>query len=162
MPAGFKLSLQCRSGAPRKPSRAAWTALFEHAWQHVPAKCRKAAGSDSPAVDLHLIGDNEIAELNFAHMRHRGATDVLSFPMGEFDPERGAFFLGEIIVSHETAVREARLRGLTTENELARYAVHGFLHLLGYDDSTKTEAAAMSKLQERILASAAKKLAVLR
>jgi probable rRNA maturation factor len=89
-------------------------------------------------------------------MRHRGPTDVLSFPMGDFDPERGAFFLGEIIVSHETAAREAQERGLTRENELARYAIHGLLHLLGYDDATPREAAAMARLQERLLAGAAR------
>ncbi len=98
-----------------------------------------------------LVGDAEIAELNAQHMRHDGPTDVLTFPMGEPDFERKAYFLGEIVASHETAAREAAARGLDPREELARYCVHGFLHLLGYADGTPARRQAMEAVQERAL-----------
>jgi probable rRNA maturation factor len=98
-----------------------------------------------------LEDDRRMAGLNADHLGCTGPTDVLSFPMGELDPEREAFFLGEIVVGFEIAEREARERGLTVENELARYAVHGFLHLLGFEDGTPERAREMEALQEEIL-----------
>lgn len=98
-----------------------------------------------------VVGDDEIAGLNKRHMQHEGATDVLSFPMLEYDQERDAFMLGEVVVSSETAQREAKERMLEPAEELSRYIVHGFLHLLGYDDQTEAQAREMEKLQERIL-----------
>ena len=95
--------------------------------------------------------DDEIAELNKKHMDHEGPTDVLSFPMSEFDPEREAFLLGEIVVSHQTARREADSRGLPFAEELCRYAVHGFLHLTGFDDDTPEKRSEMEALQEAVL-----------
>jgi len=71
--------------------------------------------------------------------------------MGEVDLERGAYHLGEIVVSFDTAVREAKTRGLTIENELSRYCVHGFLHLLGYDDQTPQQQKEMFQMQEKAL-----------
>ncbi|MGD0094401.1 MAG: rRNA maturation RNase YbeY, partial [Planctomycetota bacterium] len=81
----------------------------------------------------------------------RGATDVLAFAMGEPDPERRAFNLGEIVVSYETAQREATARGLAVEEELGRYCLHGLLHLLGYEDQDRAARKAMLRVQEALL-----------
>ncbi len=102
-------------------------------------------------MDIHLLDDAEIAKLNQTHMKHAGPTDVLSFPMGEPDPERGAFNLGEIVASFETAQREASARDISFEEELSRYCVHGFLHLLGYDDDTAAHQKEMFAVQEKSL-----------
>src|SRR4051812_35561007 len=141
-----------RPGAPENPTRDELAALFERAWALVPATRRpKLRGAMKLAVDVHVIGDAEIAELNQSHMKHAGPTDVLSFPMGETDPERGAYNLGEIVVSFETAQREAAARKLPYAEELSRYCVHGFLHLLGYDDDTPPHRREMITLQEKAL-----------
>jgi probable rRNA maturation factor len=103
------------------------------------------------AVDVLVMDDAEIARLNRSHRHEPGPTDVLAFPMGEPDLERRAFLLGEIAVSFETAAREAAARGLRRDEELARYVVHGFLHLLGYEDGTEAQRRALERVQERAL-----------
>ncbi len=141
-----------RPGAPKAPSQADLSRLFAAAWYAAsPARRPKPQAFERLAADVMLVGDAEIAELNAQHMRHDGPTDVLSFPMGEPDFERKAYFLGEIVASHETAAREAAARGLEPRDELARYCVHGFLHLLGYEDGTPARRKAMEAVQEQAL-----------
>ena len=65
-------------------------------------------------------------------MKKDKPTDVLSFPVGKKGPD-GRFFLGDIIVSVPVAERQGREKGHGLEQELKLLAVHGFLHLLGYD-----------------------------
>ena len=71
--------------------------------------------------------DGEIRRLNRQFLERDRATDVIAFS-GEGD------LLGEIAVSIDTARRQARARGVSLESELKLLAVHGFLHLTGYDD----------------------------
>jgi len=149
------LSLNSPPSAPRRPTRAALIRLFERAWTKTPARRRPEVPPRGPlAVDLRWVRDREIAELHKQFFGKREATDVVSFPMLDEDPERQAFLLGEIAVSYETARREAKARGLTFEEELSRYALHGFLHLLGYRDGQAREREDMTEQQERILAAA--------
>lgn len=144
--------LSKRPGAPKTCTRAFLQRIFAQAWAAAPAARRPhLKGARTAAADVLLVDDAEIAELNARHLHHRGPTDVLSFPIGDVDPVRKAYFLGEIVVSFETAEREAAERGLPTREEWARYLVHGFLHLLGYDDRTPRLRARMEALQERIL-----------
>jgi probable rRNA maturation factor len=105
-------------------------------------------------VDLLFADDDLLAQLNARHLRRAASTDVLAFEMNEPDCERGGWLLGEIAVSREAAARESAARGLPFEEELARYAVHGFLHLLGCRDGTPPARAAMTGLQERALKAA--------
>ena len=137
---------------PRKPTRAALTRLFQRAWQATPASRRPSTPPRMPlAVDLKWIRDREIADLHRQYFGKREATDVVSFPMLDYDPEQKAFLLGEVAVSCETARREAAARKLPLEEELSRYALHGFLHLIGYRDKTARERNEMTAHQERIL-----------
>lgn len=148
----FRVLLSKRPGAPKACTRALLERLFKKAWAATPVTRRpRLKGARAAAVGVLLVGDAEIAKLNARHLRHRGPTDVLSFPIGDVDPLRKAYFLGEIVVSFETAAREARERGLSAREEWTRYLVHGFLHLLGYDDRTPKLRAQMEALQERIL-----------
>ena len=146
-PPAFHILLVRRTAAPKRPARQAIAALFARAWRLVPSRRCPDAGRRA-AVDVFLVGDAEMARLHATHLKRRGPTDVLSFPMAEFDPGRKAFLLGEIVVSFETARREAAARGLALEEELARYLVHGFLHLMGYDDCTAQQRQEMHALQE--------------
>jgi probable rRNA maturation factor len=149
------LMLVRRPGAPARPGKEHLIALFRKAWTRLPAARRPELpgqqGQSRIAVDLLIVDDAEIESLNAAHLKERGPTDVLSFPMGEMDLERGAYHLGEIVVSFDTAVREAEARGLALDNELSRYCVHGFLHLLGYDDQTAPQQKEMFEMQEAVL-----------
>jgi probable rRNA maturation factor len=148
----FDLMLVRRPGAPARPGRERLVELFARAWSLLPPGRRpELAGQTRIAVDVLMVDDSEIEQLNAAHLKERGPTDVLSFPMGETDFERSAYHLGEIVVSFDTARREAAARDIPLETELSRYCVHGFLHLLGYEDATTTQREEMFALQEKAL-----------
>ncbi|MFA0738010.1 MAG: hypothetical protein LKKZDAJK_001110 [Candidatus Fervidibacter sp.] len=86
-------------------------------------------------VSLVFCDDATIHALNRQFLNHDYPTDVLSFPLNAMTPE-GARLLGEIIISVETAERNARRYRQPLERELLRLVIHGTLHLLGYDDTT--------------------------
>ena len=93
----------------------------------------------SLGVNVCFVDDSEIRQLNRDYLSHDYATDVVTFPMRtegkpvEGDPLDGDL-LGEVVVSVDTARTSAHSRGVDYPVELALYAIHGTLHLLGYDD----------------------------
>jgi len=91
-------------------------------------------------VEVTFVSDATIARVHRDFMEIPGATDVITFEHGE------------IVISTETARDNANLYGRPLEEELARYIVHGLLHLNGFEDKTEAEAAQMHELQEKILA----------
>jgi probable rRNA maturation factor len=86
------------------------------------------------------VDDRTIARLHERFLGVPGPTDVLSFPHGE------------IVVSAETARREARARGIEPLHELLLYVVHGALHLAGHRDKRTKEQKAMRAAERRVLA----------
>ena len=88
-----------------------------------------------------FVDDEEISRLNLAHRGKNAPTDVLSFPWQGSDTELAAQredseftnFLGDIVISVETARENACEEGHSTENEIRWLILHGVLHLLGYD-----------------------------
>jgi probable rRNA maturation factor len=104
-------------------------------------------------VALLLTGDEEMRALNRNYRKLDRATDVLSFHQqqlgGETDPASEGVFLGDIVISIETALRRSgkgRLPG-----ELARLAVHGLCHLFGHDHHRPKQAKIMRALEQRLL-----------
>ena len=111
-------------------------------------------GVKEPAiVDIVLCNDPTIQELNERFLNHNYPTDVLSFLLSEgqgtFGLEQG--LVGEIIISVETAERNAKRFRQTLESELLRLAIHGTLHLLGYDDATYSQRRAMRRKERQYL-----------
>ena len=104
------------------------------------AACKRAAERvlDRKVV-VALVDDRTMAELHERFLGKSGPTDVLSFPHGE------------IVVSADTAAREARARGIPPLHELVLYVVHGALHLAGYDDKKPKQAARMRAAERKIL-----------
>ncbi len=102
-------------------------------------------------VSLALVDDARIAELSGRFRGCTEPTDVLSFPEGKTDLETGRVHLGEIVISAETAAREAAHRGVPVEQETLLYAVHGLLHLLGHEDESEAGRAAMIREQFAVL-----------
>ena len=102
------------------------------------------------SVSLAFVADAEIRRLNRRYLGRDRATDVLAFRLQDGPPLPGGL-LGEVVVSAETAAREARLRRLPVEEEILRYVAHGILHLLGYDDRRPRDRARMWARQEREL-----------
>lgn len=115
-----------------------------------------AAGAPpDAAVDVTLIDDDEIRVLNREWRRLDEPTDVLSFALNDaddaaFEPE-GAKLLGDVIISAERAAAQAAAYGHSLERELAYLAVHGTLHLLGYEHDDPQEQQAMREKEEEAL-----------
>jgi probable rRNA maturation factor len=102
-------------------------------------------------ISLHLTSDEELQQLNRQHLGINAPTDVLSFPIPFDDPETGTPYLGDILISVETAARQAENAGHPLDDELGLLVVHGVLHLLGYDHATPEEKSAMWKIQDNLL-----------
>ena len=92
---------------------------------------------------LVLTGDRRVRALNARYRARDEPTDVLSFP-----GEGGGKGLGDVVISVETAARNARAYGRSLGQELDRLVLHGFLHLLGYDH--EADDGAMERLERRL------------
>lgn len=108
-------------------------------------------------VSVSFVDNAEIKQLNRIYRNNDKPTDVLSFPLGEngiydINKETGAKLLGDVVLSMETAVRQAHIYGHSLEREVGFLTVHSMLHLLGYDHtSSRLEAAKMREKEEMIL-----------
>lgn len=105
-----------------------------------------------PQITLQLTDDQTIQEFNLQYRDVDEVTDVLSFENAFTDPETGETYLGDILISYETAKRQADTRGLELMDELEMLLVHGILHLAGMDHASFSEWQEMSALQDEILA----------
>lgn len=109
----------------------------------------RAEGVGEAELSVALLGDAEIAALNEAYLAHPGPTDVLSFHLHEpGDPP-----LGDVYVGVEQALRQAAEFGATPAEEVLRLAVHGTLHVLGWDhpDGAGRTGSEMFRRQEALL-----------
>lgn len=103
-------------------------------------------------VNLKISGAAEIVDYNKRYFNKESVTDVISFTFNDKDPETDEWILGDIIICRDVAEKEAAARGKSTEEELALYAAHGTLHLLGYTDETEKKRQTMFDLQDKALA----------
>jgi len=106
-------------------------------------------------VSLVFVDDDYIQELNNNYRGVDSPTDVLSFAMleGESLPEEEEeVILGDVIISLETAERQAREYGHSFQREVAYLTLHGVLHLLGYDHQEEEDRRRMREREEEILA----------
>ncbi len=130
-----------------------------YAFCAVPALpcCLTRGFDDSAEINVTFVNDEEIHILNKKFRDIDSATDVLSFPLGENgkydeDPETGAKMLGDVVISVEHAVAQAKEYGHTLNREMAFLTVHSVLHLLGYDHvNGGLEALRMREHEEAVL-----------
>ena len=99
-----------------------------------------------------LTDDARLQKLNRDYLGLDAATDVLSFPAAEQDPETGKSYLGDILISVPRAKIQADRAGHTLDEELQLLVVHGVLHLLGYDHANPRQKSGMWKAQGSVLA----------
>ncbi|MBI4713463.1 MAG: rRNA maturation RNase YbeY [Planctomycetes bacterium] len=123
---------------------------------------------DGEAVNLLLVDNNQIKRYNRRYLERNRVTDVIAFgypsPPRRYGRDSAAATqrqkehkvitdkgIGDIVISAEKAMTEARKREIPFEQEVLRYAVHGLLHILGYDDRMAKDRKRMWKRQEEIV-----------
>ncbi|HID79048.1 MAG TPA: rRNA maturation RNase YbeY [Aquifex aeolicus] len=137
-------------------------------------KLLSAIGREDLELSILLVDDETIGDLNRQWRNKDKPTDVLSFPQDfpprEFSPlltpeeelERALLecknckLLGDIVISVETAQKQAKALGLSLEEELKRLLLHGFVHLLGFDHETSLQAEEKFRRLEEFLLEKAK------
>jgi rRNA maturation RNase YbeY len=108
-------------------------------------------GSTDAELSVTLVGDAEIAALAARYGRPPRATDVLSFPLAEGPGARHAgLALGDVVISLDTAKRQAARRGVALERELRDLLVHGVLHVLGMDHVRRPDRVRMRALERHL------------
>ena len=133
----------------------AWKALrgVKPALRRAIAAAAAPMRLDKSELAIVLTDDAAIRELNRRWRGRDKPTNVLSFPAhGLVPPGSGPRPLGDVVIAYETMAREAQEQGLPLTHHLTHLAVHGFLHLLGYDHKSDTEAETMEQLERDILA----------
>lgn len=145
-----------RSRIPdRMPDRETWQNWFQTWFDRLESELPKASGYE---LSLRLSDDREIQQLNCQYRHQDKPTDVLSFAALEANcPQPDEFTsmmplcLGDIIISVETAQRQAEKHSTGLTTELAWLAAHGLLHLLGWDHPDEASLTEMLAQQETLL-----------
>ncbi len=122
--------------------------LLERAAQAALEHESQASESELTIV---LTDDARLHQLNREYLGVDAPTDVLSFPASETDPETGAQYLGDILISIPRAQAQADAVGHPLESEVQLLVVHGVLHLLGHDHAEAEEKTHMWRAQSEIL-----------
>ena len=102
-------------------------------------------------LSVVLTDNRRLHKLNRDYLGVDAPTDVLSFPASESDPDTGARYIGDILISVPYAAKGAKLAGNSLEAELQLLVVHGVLHLLGHDHAKPKDKSKMWKAQAQIL-----------
>ena len=128
--------------------------------RRVPVSARRLARSAERAlaavgrlrsdVDILVVDDAEMARLNARFLGVHAPTDVLAFPLEV--PETAGALLGQVVISADTARRQARRLRVPVALEMGLLATHAILHLVGYDDRDPREATLMHRREREILA----------
>lgn len=109
-------------------------------------------GCDNSELSILITGDEQIHELNRQYLNRDKPTNVLSFPMTG-DPEGiETGMLGDIVISVDTAKREASEMGIAFHERIYELLIHGLLHLMGYDhELSQKDEKIMQKEERRLL-----------
>lgn len=105
----------------------------------------KALNWSEYEIMVRFVSAKCMAKLNLKHLSHEGPTDVITFDYEE--PTR----IGEIVICPAVAAVNAQHHNESIMVELARYLVHGLLHMSGYDDKTSAERGEMKREEDRLL-----------
>jgi probable rRNA maturation factor len=112
-----------------------------------------ALGYPDAQLSILIVDDPQIAELNETYLNHSGPTNVISFPMQE-----GPFtditpdLLGDVVISADTAHREAAAADMPLAQRFDELLIHGILHLVGYDHvNSREEAAVMEHKSDQLM-----------
>jgi probable rRNA maturation factor len=110
----------------------------------------REVGEAESAISLTLIGDGAMRALNREYRGKDAPTDVLSFPLEPGMPAAGERLLGDVVISVDTARRQAGDYDGTLQRELYRLLIHGLLHLLGHDHVLADQRRTMEREERRL------------
>ncbi|HUU41890.1 MAG TPA: rRNA maturation RNase YbeY [Desulfatiglandales bacterium] len=115
-------------------------------------KILKDLGYHEGELSLLFTDDKHITELNRRFLEREGPTNVLAFPMrDDQNVAPKTLMLGDIVISLDTALRDAKRDGMSIEKTVDRLLIHGLLHLLGYDhEGSEQEARKMEEETNRL------------
>ena len=115
-------------------------------------KALKDLGCDHSELSILITGDDQIHELNRQYLNRDKPTNVLAFPMTGTPDGIETGMLGDIVISVDTAKREASDMGIMFHERIYELLVHGLLHLMGYDhEISKKDEKIMQKEEKRLL-----------
>ena len=114
----------------------------------VKAICNRFTLSKA-TIGIAIVDDAQIRRVNKQFLNRNSTTDCLGFDLSDDDMNSAKSF--ELVVNAEMAIKEASLRGHSSEAELALYITHGLLHNLGFDDSQQGQAQKMHDTEDEIL-----------
>ena len=119
--------------------------IIEFACKHLNIK--------NPLLNITIVDNDRIREINREYRGKDSVTDVISFAFEEVNDVNynDIRFLGEIYISYERAKEQAKEYGHSVRREFSYLAVHGLLHLLGYDHMNEEDKKVMRSLEEEIL-----------
>lgn len=110
-------------------------------------------GYPDAELSILIVDDQQIAQLNRQYLNRKGPTNVIAFCMrqGQFS-DIAPNLLGDIVISADTAQREAQSAGISMQDRFDQLLIHGTLHLLGYDhENTAAEARKMEEKANELL-----------
>jgi len=128
-------------------SRVRSRGLKLRALRSTAQKLLKAANRSGATLSIILVGDARMRSLNRAFRRIDRPTDVLSFPLGDRTQDK---HLGDVVISLDTAERQAADYAAPLQREVERLLIHGILHLLGHDHHRRDERLRMEREERRL------------
>jgi rRNA maturation RNase YbeY len=129
----------------------------ESIWGYIPRKnitnalqhILLDAGLSSASINVICLNNNALQQMNKKFLEHDYTTDVISFRLDYMEDTK--YIDGEVYLSTEMAESNATEYKVRTTDEICRYAIHGLLHILGYDDNSLEDKEKMRKLEEHYL-----------
>lgn len=129
--------------------------LLQRVTEAVETVLAQTGTPEMAEVSIVFVDDAYITRLNQQYRHLDGATDVLSFAQMEGEPmprEEQELLLGDVVISLETAGRQAEEYGHSFNQEVSYLVVHGVLHLLGYDHQSEPDRQQMRDVEKKVLA----------
>jgi probable rRNA maturation factor len=139
MPANFEIVIANRQRT-RRLDRKSIKQLAAVVFNHL--------GVQQAELGLHFVSSKEMARVHERFMNVAGSTDVITFDHGSKPP---TLIHGELFISVEDAIAQAREFKTTWQSEVARYVIHGILHLLGFDDLASAAHTKMKREENRLV-----------
>lgn len=112
---------------------------------------------EGSSVNIVFVSNQKIRALNRRYLGCDRSTDVIAFPASKVPGfmllvgEKDAPFRGDIAISSDKALQNSGAYGVSIREELARYIIHGLLHLGGFEDTSQEKKEAMKKIEDRLV-----------